>query len=709
MDKLQAAEKPLTFLFTYLERHWIDRQINESRVDILPMKQLIWYMWDSLIFKSVWPQALLPELSSELRAVRAHEIELEKLEKVAKFVHYLRVISKPTQLESDFKATRKVIMAGAVVNPRVIHPNRFEEFVQWYCNSMESDIPRLASTGITERSNVTHRISDFIQVSLQFWNEEEGRMAFLRFDKGAQITVRNHLKGLLLLPNLEAIKLAFRDSIIRSNVLEANSIYRLLSNRKSLLAQLDQESEVAFIQKGTDLLKEALDIENVCIEEIESNFINLLGQFYKSLTELIQMSLASRPEIFEARSKALRVLLNQQPQFLKNVQSKGFAARSLAKFADFIIRNYSDSCNDDNLSILLALFRLIDEKEEFQETFGKLLGIRLLTGVTRVPSRFENDLLRELKQICGSFYVKSFEKMFSDVNDREISGLTVLTAGTWNIRGKLLPGHTLLDESNNTNNTIEEIEKEISGKRFIYQQKHPKRKLFWSPILSSIEFSFKISKQREIEIKGNFLHFNVLKTISELGRLETDLLIKKFGPNTNLILSSLYKSGLIATVGINEEYSGASVVDLYTLTLNELSIVHAGNTVSNRSSNTATPIYFNTSNSNNNNSLSISPIDKSILLQCSITRILKQLRSLSLTDLFYRISMLPKLLTKFSPSLPDVLDALKQLHEKEFVQLVFGDGIDEIIELTEDDLKNLEKTLNNSGNKNDKLFIKYLA
>ena len=37
----------------------------------------------------------------------------------------------------------------------------------------------------------------------------------------------------------------------------------------------------------------------------------------------------------------------------------------------------------------------------------------------------------------------------------------------------------------------------------------------------------------------------------------------------------------------------------------------------------------------------ISPIDKSILLQCSITRIMKQLRSVNLPDLFSRISMLP--------------------------------------------------------------------
>ena len=143
MDKLQAAEKPLTFIFTYLERHWIDRQINELRPDILPMKQLIWSMWDELIFKNIWPHLILPQVSLILRSVRSHEIPLEGLSSIAKFVHYLRVISKPTQLESDYKATRKCVMAGAVINPRAIQLDRFKEFVQWYCNEIKIDAPRI--------------------------------------------------------------------------------------------------------------------------------------------------------------------------------------------------------------------------------------------------------------------------------------------------------------------------------------------------------------------------------------------------------------------------------------------------------------------------------------------------------------------------------------------------------------------------------------
>ncbi len=359
----------------------------------------------------------------------------------------------------------------------------------------------------------------------------------------------------------------------------------------------------------------------------------------------------------------------------------------------------------------------MDDKEEFHETFCRLLGIRLLTEITRNPSRFESDLLRELKEICGSFYVKSFEKMFNDANEREMSNVTVITGGNnWNICGKLLPGHSLLLPSLNEkeHNWPPVIESEILAKNQKYQQKYPKRKLFWSPMLSSIEFEYNLSTGFNVMIRGNMIHFNVLKFIADAGVIDFEVLGKKYGPNTNLIMKSLLKSGLIKKDGndceINQEYSNDPIIDLYTMTLNDLMFVtngpsncgsNCGNSTSNRS-NASTPLYFQ--NSNNNSVPVISPIDKSILLQCSITRILKQLRSLNLQDLFTRISMLPKLLTRFSPTLEDLMEALKQLHEKEFVQMVFGDGVDEMVELSEDDLKKIDNC-----KYSDNLFIKYMA
>ena len=355
--------------------------------------------------------------------------------------------------------------------------------------------------------------------------------------------------------------------------------------------------------------------------------------------------------------------------------------------------------------------------------------------MSHVPSKFEIDLLNDLKQICGAFYIKPFEKMVKDINEGEICNVTIITGGNWNFKGKLLPGHFLLVNPENGENGGSDdfkdgnsshmwpraISAEIIEKTNLYQQKYPKRKLFWSPILSSVEFQFTLNSGRLLRIRGNMLHLTVLEEITR-NDYETNPfndLIKKFGPNVNIILNSLLKIGLITREGkINEEFlsTESELVDLYALTLNEINLISTICVAGGVRTNNSTPSSFNTFNNailhsphtqtqtQTHSYLITTPIDKSILLQCSITRIMKQIRSLNLSDLFSRISMLPKLLSRFSPSLQDVLDALKQLHDKEFVQLVSGDGIDELIELSDGDLNNLS-----SFSQKYNLFIKYLA
>lgn len=329
--------------------------------------------------------------------------------------------------------------------------------------------------------------------------------------------------------------------------------------------------------------------------------------------------------------------------------------------------------------------------------------------MARFPCNFEKDLLKELSLICGPFYVKSFEKMYKDVNERELASVTVITGGNWNVKGKLLPGNSLLlNPMEKPTNWPKGIEVEISNKSQIYQQKHPKKKLFWSPILSSIEFKYNLSNGSSVLVKGNMLHLSVLQEIADNFKIDSESLNKKFTTYTSIILNSLYKSGLITNEGLNEGYSSDEpCIDLYSMTLDELMFAGGSSkTISlqsnNLRSNASTPLTYFSQSNNHNHPQNLSSIDKSILLQCSITRILKQLRSLSISDLFSRISMLPKLLTRFSPSLQDVMDALKQLHEKEFVQLAFGDGVDELIDLSENDLNNLDSY-------REKLVIKYLA
>jgi hypothetical protein len=171
-------------------------------------------------------------------------------------------------------------------------------------------------------------------------------MIWLRFDKNAQVTIRTCLKETLLLPNLESLKETFSAAIGSWNVLEANSIYRLLANRKSLLVNLDAAAQDALVRKGLAFLAE-VDF-TAAPAETGQKFITLLGQFYSLSTELIQTALASRPEIFEARARAFRVLLNGSKR-------AKFGAKSLALCADYVIQTFPqmNAESEEMLTILV--------------------------------------------------------------------------------------------------------------------------------------------------------------------------------------------------------------------------------------------------------------------------------------------------------------------------------------------------------------------
>jgi hypothetical protein len=378
-----------------------------------------------------------------------------------------------------------------------------------------------------------------------------------------------------------------------------------------------------------------------------------------------------------------------------------------------------------------ALFRLINDKNEFQDTYGKLLALRLLTSgicFDSAKSSFETELMGSLKQICGAYFVASYERMFADVRERDSdTSATILTGATWSIRGKLLPGHSLfLPESSSIPWPDPVIDSQVGEQTNRYYAQFPKRKLFWSPLLSCVEFNYIMDRKSSITIRATCVHLSILKSLASQQQSVSQLMAT-LPPSSTIALHSLKESGLIVIVdnklkgeeghmvSLNTNFTwDTPVLDLYTATLHELLFSDSSHSHHNYSSNASpipksfTPRPFSASSSSLNpsaafasNSSHLTPLDKSILLQCAITRTMKQLRSLSLLDLFNRLSMLPKLLSRFSPSIEDILDALKQLHDKEFVKLAFGD-LDDLVEAEQKDLENIHQNHQN-------LFIKYMA
>jgi len=717
------------------------------------VKQLLWTRWEQLIFDKEWHASLVASIDTIMEAVRMGAVgeAAEALKPVGKLIHFLKVVAKPAAIDSDPSVTKAPKPGAILINPRAPCSDRFHsDFLACYQQSLQAFVAQSIAVKAIDQ--------EAIDQLLQFWNEEEGRMALLRFDRDALISVRKSMKEWLLLPHLAAFKNSFKAAIQAWNLVDANRIFRLLSNRKTLLVELDQVAAEAFMSKGRQFLKESglapgchLQTSMWITEDAARGqlFIRLMGQFYKLTTELIQLALATRPEMLEARLKVVKQLLNSPPSFLfgKHEDAGRWTANSLAECVSVVFGNHHHEDSGDMGVVLLALFRLLDNKDVFMSSYAASVGRRALSEDSfPVLSTKELRFWQQLKETCGANYVAPLDRIAADMESaielnkrRARRGLharfSIITSGTWYCDGKLLPGHPLASIGHPSSVSLPEVNEFEAA----YVQLHPKRHLTWLPVLSTVDCRL---FDHLPALRLSFVQYAVLQLLQDnqrhsLSQLARNLNWPNKAPPLMLLIQPLIQIYLVNLVDecrartsdpllrlqdnwkllvdfMQEELKfediGAflreedTVCDLAQLSLVLLNSPHAASNTTNAlqphpsnsshngsSSHPFTPLHH-ASTVGSNSAMTTAPIsttDRFILLQSTSTRLLKQLRRISLQELYNQLSMLPVLLTRFSPTMEEVMQALWQLAEKEFAILSIAGGHDDDITVADEDGKRL--------------------
>ena len=111
--------------------------------------------------------------------------------------------------------------------------------------------------------------------------------------------------------------------------------------------------------------------------------------------------------------QALSVAFNNHPR----------AAESIAVFIDDLFRRVIRRLSDDDIEQVLvrvmALFRLLDEKDSFEAFYRDYLSRRLL--LRDVHDEHERNIIGRLKLECGTFFTTKIEGMFNDYLNSRIT------------------------------------------------------------------------------------------------------------------------------------------------------------------------------------------------------------------------------------------------------------------------------------------------
>ena len=381
-DRFREAIKHIEAVFLYLERHWYEKATldtpNDKLLPILKIMELGRRVWEDVFLLPLKPlvfNALATRVEKERVCGDQDEHTITRLVQAYK-------LSTPTL---QIKAKHSTLRINAI-------EAFYRDNVASYCQNV------IVSDDNTE----------FINELSSIWGRE---VVMAERHIGSSVLVKAALKTHLLDRHLNRLLDLFKESVINDGSLTTN-IYELMKQRKSLMEELDKALEQAIITRGSPL-QTVIDFANEYTHC--NNLLNLLG---------------SHPEAIQARDRAFRVTLNR-PDHRKKFPEL------LAHFFDKILQDEDTLISlqvgntsgmstpplnpltvmhdpSNQVDLMVALFRLIEEKDVFQRAYIRFMTKRLVFNGALFNRPSEEAVILRLRDICGPGYVTPLTRILSD-------------------------------------------------------------------------------------------------------------------------------------------------------------------------------------------------------------------------------------------------------------------------------------------------------
>jgi len=213
-------------------------------------------------------------------------------------------------------------------------------------------------------------------------------------------------------------------------------------------------------EEGSDGTTTTADID-------PSVYVDTLLEIHRTYGDMVERAFQNDAQFIAALDKGCRFLVNHNSVN----KDKNRSAELLAKYSDVLLRGANKEYRNEDalekrLSLVVLLFKYLDDKDVFQTFYSKFLARRLINK-TSYSEDCERSMLSGLKEACGFDFIAKLQKMFNDVqNSRDLNqsfqdslvsnqtslpgdfSIMVLTHGMWpltipengfNVPGVLLP------------------------------------------------------------------------------------------------------------------------------------------------------------------------------------------------------------------------------------------------------------------------------
>ncbi|VDO36452.1 unnamed protein product, partial [Haemonchus placei] len=618
-SEFRFSSKVVDGIFSYLNRHWIKRELDEGNGNIYMIYTLALVIWKRSLF-------------------------MESKERVTDAV--LDLIRRERNGET---ISRKLIRDVTD------------------CYGMSSS-PSKMFLGYSDLRMFLHsRSCDKVSFKVERRLEDERARCDMYLHMATQEPLSKTCEKVLIEAQLELFQNEF------GALLEANKdddlarMYKLcervedgLNNLRSALESHITKEGLAAIAKVADTAFTDAKLYVTTILAVHNRYSSLVGNAFQNESGFIQ-----------ALDKAATTFINKNEVTSRSPsQQMSKSPELLAKYCDQLLRKSSkmpeESELEDMLTQVMVVFKYIEDKDVFSKFYTKMFSKRLISE-TSASEEAEVSLINKLKQMCGFEYTNRLSKM---INDTQISkdscaefrdylanrnvdlgidfNMLILSSGSW----PALP--TLkMHLPQKLNVAIEQF-------TAFYNSKHSGRKLTWVLSQSRGEiyafgfgkkyvFTTTTAQMAVLLLFNDSVEYSIGSLLSSLGMDKKTLsqvlvsLVKNdvLKSSEGLDASSEAKDNVV--ISLNQSYSNKKIkVDLSKMVMR-----------------TDTKQETETVQKN------VDEDRKSVINAC-IVRIMKTRKRISHSQLMTEV--LQQLSARFKPSVEMVKRCISQLIEKEYMR-----------------------------------------
>ncbi|VDK86282.1 unnamed protein product [Litomosoides sigmodontis] len=402
-DSYRFSSKVVGGIFSYLNRHWIKRELDEGNEDIYEIYVLAIVTWKEFLFVH-----MRDNVTSAVLKLIERERNGEKIS--------TKLISGVIQCYVELGVNENDIStAGQVSSSSTTHVDRLPKlrvyrdyFEKRFIADTESYFTNEAAEFIASNS-----VTEYMK-KVEIRLKEEKERCDLYLHESTQDLLAKTLEKVLITKQLDLFQNEFGNLLESNKDSDLERMYTLCDRVENGLDELRLALEKHIARQGESALDK---ISDVALND-PKQYVSTILEVHKQYHNLVTCSFKNEPGFVQALDKACTSFINRN-SITKKANNTSKSPELLARYCDLLLKKSAKNPEENELEELLnqimIVFKYIEDKDVFQKFYTKMLAKRLVNELS-ASDEAESNMISKLKQMCGFEYTSKLQRMFTDTS-----------------------------------------------------------------------------------------------------------------------------------------------------------------------------------------------------------------------------------------------------------------------------------------------------